>query len=102
MKNCRSRAKRNRGMRMKTGKLSEGAHLETVRARDARAQIVHNWCSVGPAKDAPAKRSISVNAIFYGQGIPQKNWRLVPNWEAKNRFCTKMGQALGKRVRGWS
>lgn len=29
------------------------------------------------------------------------NLRLVPSWEARNHFCTEMGQALRKLARCW-
>lgn len=47
MNNCRSRAMRVRDIRMKTRKLICPAQLETVHARDARAQNVRNWRSEG-------------------------------------------------------
>jgi len=80
---------------MKTGKLSEGAHLETVRARDARAQIVHNWCSVGAAKDAPAKRSISVNAIFMDKAFRRKSGGLCQIGKPRIVSAPKCGRPWG-------
>ena|SRR5690348_6911316 len=74
----------------------------------AAGTFLSRMFTIGAAKDAPAEAPGKKGSARKGnlrarnsreRGAPQENWRLVPNWEARNHFCTEMGQALRKHSR---
>lgn len=60
--------------------------------------LVFRLFAIGAAKEC-CKRSagetaqLLLRSVFVTKVLGKKNLRLVPNWEAKNHFCTEMGQA---------
>jgi len=54
--------------------------------------------TIGAANEA---LNSPAHSVFMDEAFRKTNLSLVPSWEARNHFCTEMGQALRKPARDW-